>query len=823
MKKTLPLLIFIFGCIFTVFSQVNISPSNANLQYSGGRIDFSDTNKPKFYYAGCSVTTKFSGTSLKVKVSDDSWGGACYMGFIIDGGTEIVRNIANGSQSATVDVASGLSNTVHTLTMFKRASQVEGHMTFEGLILDSGASVSAPAAKPTRRIEVFGDSVSEGVNANNTVDEEGGVPKASGWDSYANVLARALNAEIHNTGLSGLAVINGTGSFNSHVGGIGLETTYNKISCNDGRNTNWDFTRYVPHLVIMAMGINDNATVTSSNKENWKTKYKSIINDLRNNKYPDADFILTVPPLGQQYDNMATYLREIVNELNDPDVHYYDITTAAPLKHPYKAKHQAFADELKTFVDGLSINWGQNVPVTGVSLSPTSTSVAANGTTQLTATVSPSNASNKSISWSSSNTAKATVNSSGLVSGVEIGSCTITATTADGSKIATCAVTITAAIAVASCGLVGNFGFESNNFTKWNNSSSQASIVTDVKSGSYAARLNNAAGLNYANQIEVTPGYSLTFDVWAKVANSPTNAQVGIDFLNDSGTELGEHVFAISATNYTKYSISRVPPAGTKKVQIWSYKGSSGGQLFLDDFCLTQTNSCGLVSNYGFEADFTGWANTNTVASIGTSSQSRSGNKCAIINNQGGLNRSGNIAVTAGHKINFEAYAKVEGSPSNAQIGVDYLNASGTKLGNKFLAVTATSYTKVSWSEVPPSGTTQVLIWTYKGSTGGKLFLDDFCLTTSVATARIAAEEETTLYVFPNPTSDYVSVLVMANNLKEPITLLNALGSTMPIGKMTIDYNKQLITIDVKALKPGIYFINIGNCSNKKVYKFLKK
>jgi O-glycosyl hydrolase len=83
------------------------------------------------------------------------------------------------------------------------------------------------------------------------------------------------------------------------------------------------------------------------------------------------------------------------------------------------------------------------VAVTGVSVSPTSASLAVGGTQQLTATVSPANATNQTVSWSSSNTSVATVNASGLVTAVAAGSATITATTQDGSRTATSAITVT--------------------------------------------------------------------------------------------------------------------------------------------------------------------------------------------------------------------------------------------------------------------------------------------------------------------------------------------------------------------------------------------
>jgi uncharacterized protein YjdB len=83
-----------------------------------------------------------------------------------------------------------------------------------------------------------------------------------------------------------------------------------------------------------------------------------------------------------------------------------------------------------------------SIPVTSVTVSPTSATV--NTTLQLTATVNPSNATNKTVTWSSSNNAVATVNASGLVTAVAGGTATITVTTQDGAKTATCAVTVPA-------------------------------------------------------------------------------------------------------------------------------------------------------------------------------------------------------------------------------------------------------------------------------------------------------------------------------------------------------------------------------------------
>jgi uncharacterized protein YjdB/endoglucanase Acf2 len=98
-------------------------------------------------------------------------------------------------------------------------------------------------------------------------------------------------------------------------------------------------------------------------------------------------------------------------------------------------------DGLKTATSAITVS--SNVAVTGVAVSPTSSSIPAGSTQQLTATVAPSNATNKNVTWTSSNTAVATVNATGLVSAVAVGTSTITVTTQDGAKTATSSITVT--------------------------------------------------------------------------------------------------------------------------------------------------------------------------------------------------------------------------------------------------------------------------------------------------------------------------------------------------------------------------------------------
>jgi len=83
-----------------------------------------------------------------------------------------------------------------------------------------------------------------------------------------------------------------------------------------------------------------------------------------------------------------------------------------------------------------------NVEVTGVTLDKTSLALRKGNTGTLVATVLPANASNKAVTWSSSDTSVATVNSKGVVTAVKTGSAVITVKTANG-KTAIANVSVT--------------------------------------------------------------------------------------------------------------------------------------------------------------------------------------------------------------------------------------------------------------------------------------------------------------------------------------------------------------------------------------------
>ena len=97
-----------------------------------------------------------------------------------------------------------------------------------------------------------------------------------------------------------------------------------------------------------------------------------------------------------------------------------------------------------------------SVHVTGISLDRPTVTIKEGESVMLIPTVTPDNATNKAVTWSTSSEAVATVDNNGKVTGVKAGSATITAFTEDGGKKATCALSVEANLAPSVTGEVNN-------------------------------------------------------------------------------------------------------------------------------------------------------------------------------------------------------------------------------------------------------------------------------------------------------------------------------------------------------------------------------
>ena len=204
----------------------------------------------------------------------------------------------------------------------------------------------------------------------------------------------------------------------------------------------------------------------------------------------------------------------------------------------------------------------KDVAVTGVTVSPTTVSLTPDATQQLTASVQPGNATNKTVTWSSGNTARATVSPDGMVSipaAATAGEVTITVTTADGGKTANC--TITVSVPVTGITIFGDATVEagktvtltatvaptnaSNKNVTWSSLNTgiatvnaQTGVVTGVSEGTATIRATAADGSG------VTADKSVTV-----TAVPPKTVTVGAQVGTLTAGTAGTVTFAVATAN----------------------------------------------------------------------------------------------------------------------------------------------------------------------------------------------------------------------------------------------------------------------------------
>ena len=136
------------------------------------------------------------------------------------------------------------------------------------------------------------------------------------------------------------------------------------------------------------------------------------------------------------------------------------------------------------------------VHVTGITVYPTTGTLYVGGTTTITPVIEPALATDKTVTWTSSNESVATVDN-GVVTAIGIGNATITATTNDGGFTATAAITVQAKTAVTVTGTDGSTTYDSESSDPQTFDATTL-FVTDPATGIGAITYSITAGDNVA-------------------------------------------------------------------------------------------------------------------------------------------------------------------------------------------------------------------------------------------------------------------------------------------------------------------------------------
>lgn len=344
-----------------------IAANDKALRYTG-RIDWSREEEPVFVFPCTSVELCFSGAVLRIHVKNSNVYWENYLGVLADGVQSCHYLKNSGETVITLSMPESETNR-HQVMLFKRQDSCH-EIRILGFELGEGEQLFALPPRSERRIEVYGDSVSAGEvsEATDYVGREDPVHQggySNSWYSYAWMTARRLGAQLHDIAQGGIALRDRTGWF-CEPEQIGMETVWNTVRYHPalGKRMQWDFSKYVPQAVIVALGQNDShpedymkQAYEGEQAECWRERYRSFLRELRG-VYPKAEIICCTTLL--QHDaSWDRAIGEVVASLADDGITQYLFRRngAATPGHLRISEAEEMAEELAAYIESREIDW----------------------------------------------------------------------------------------------------------------------------------------------------------------------------------------------------------------------------------------------------------------------------------------------------------------------------------------------------------------------------------------------------------------------------------------------------------------------------------
>lgn len=348
---------------------MKILPNNSSLIYSG-RIDLSDPFAIVWTYPGTFVRMKFKGTQLFIHVRNkhNYWNN--YLG-VAEGDAQTKLLIPEEGE-ATIEIPlQTTQDNIHEVTIFKRQDACH-ELTILGFEINCNTDDECELLKasplPPRRIEVYGDSVSAGevseaVDYVAKADPEHNGEYSNSWYSYAWIAARKLDAQLHDIAQGGVALLDNTGWYHE-PDYIGMEQVWNKMRYNPDYGTvkEWDFSKYTPDIVIVAIGQNDShpddymkTDYEGEKAKNWRTHYRQFLAKLRET-YPDA-WIICCTTLLQHDIGWDMSISQAVLDIADKKISHcvFQRNGKATPGHLRIPEAEEMAEELCHYIHSLNI------------------------------------------------------------------------------------------------------------------------------------------------------------------------------------------------------------------------------------------------------------------------------------------------------------------------------------------------------------------------------------------------------------------------------------------------------------------------------------
>lgn len=303
-----------------------IEPTNKDFVYEG-RVDFSNPKAPDFYWSGNSATIGFTGNKLSVILDDKQ--GNNYFDIIIDGDGADRYVIACQKGKHIYPVPVSLTDTRHTVQIFKRTDPTWPGTKFEGIEIDEKGKVFNPEVHHNLKIAYYGDSITSGYGVLSiTRKGEGNPSEMDNYVAYDAITARHFNADYHNISRSGIGILK---SWYPLV----MPQMFNRLNPGDPQS-HWDFAKWVPDIIVINLFQNDSWLLPREKKPPSKEQiiqaYIDFVHSLYIH-YPKATYICMLGNMDitRKGSPWPGYVRKAVAKMQKiGEINVYDLTV------PYK-------------------------------------------------------------------------------------------------------------------------------------------------------------------------------------------------------------------------------------------------------------------------------------------------------------------------------------------------------------------------------------------------------------------------------------------------------------------------------------------------------
>jgi hypothetical protein len=322
-----------------------------------GRTEIQSDSTINLITSASGVEIHFTGDTCSVLIKNIGYTPYNFVSIEIDGEYQGRIQVLNDSLRVfPIILKKGIDE--HRLLLVKSTEAANGVINFGGIICESIIQV-----KPfqTARIEFIGNSITCAMGADTTT-----IPCHKGewfdqhnaYFSYARLVATKLNADYMLSSVSGIGIYR-----NWNGEGAVMPQVYENLYLNTDSAKKWDFNKFAPDIVSIALGTND---LSDGDGKKIRSPFSvdsfsvAYINFLKTiySKYPKTKVALLTSPMvaGQKDSILNLCLQKIREHYKDKKIEIFRFSGIMPHGcdyHPLKEEQQLMADALLPFFQKL--------------------------------------------------------------------------------------------------------------------------------------------------------------------------------------------------------------------------------------------------------------------------------------------------------------------------------------------------------------------------------------------------------------------------------------------------------------------------------------